>query len=67
MCAEKHNGSTDDTLGTGKNAAMRADGITSKTNAGGINQNLLHLVSSIQVELTVRTDGRVHDKRKGCK
>jgi len=47
MCAEKHNGSTDETFGTGKNAALRADGITSKTNAGGINQNLLHLVSSI--------------------
>ena len=67
MCAEKHNGSTDDTFGTTKNGALRADGITSKTNAGGINQNLLHLVSSIQVELTVRTDGRVHEKQKGCK
>ena len=67
MCADKHNGTMDETFGTGKIAALRADGITSKTNAGGINQNLLHLVSSIQVEMTVRTDGRVHEKQKGCK
>ena len=67
MCADKHNGTMDETFGIGKIAALRADGITSKTNAGGINQNLLHLVSSKQVELTVRTDGRVHEKQKGCK
>ena len=47
MCADKHNGTMDETFGIGKIAALRADGITSKTNAGGINQNLLHLVSSI--------------------
>ena len=45
MCADKHNGTMDETFGIGKIAALRADGITS--NAGGINQNLLHLVSSI--------------------